>query len=56
MTKPNRVPQVLLSHTEGADELSPPGMWALGSTGQQLCFILCLFPTLSTFSRRFHIH
>lgn len=29
MTKPNRVPQVLLSHTEGADELKPP--WDVGS-------------------------
>lgn len=44
MTKPNRVPQVLLSHTEGADELSPPGMWALGSTGQQLCLSCQHFP------------
>lgn len=39
-----RALQVLLSHAEGADELSPPGLWALGSTSQQLRLSCQHFP------------
>lgn len=39
-----RAPQVLLSHTGGVDELSPPGLWALGSTSQHLRLSCQHFP------------